>query len=399
MTIRNGVVYFNNDERPNSILKSKATDALYCFYLFSVVLLSTLGMGASDVLYILTVAIGGVFALTRILTSKYDPRWFLTTLFLLLLASIEFAVSKRFTLLLTVLLLVGAKDMDIKTILSSFLSAKIIGLLLMALFVVVGIFKIEIYQYYKMATESFVQRVTVNGAATNVLHLSFLSVIFLVFYLKKGHLSYLLYITFLLLNMVFEQITHSFLGLFLGMGGLFLFFVLQNSKKIRGLFIRFSIYLLPVIMLFSFGTAILYGSSSFVSILDRIFQGRISYNHFFLTSTRPSLFGHGMLTAEGNFDNSYVFVFVAYGLIAFILLFGSMQLIVKQLRETRDWVSLAFVILYMIAGLSESFYPSAAVNPSLFMLVPLLSFNGNLDMRSSTAFKKQSSLRTLKPCS
>lgn len=92
-----------------------------------------------------------------------------------------------------------------------------------------------------------------------------------------------------------------------------------------------------------------------------------------------------MLTSEGNFDNSYVFVFVAYGLIAFILLFGSMQLIVKRLKETRDWASLAFVVIYMIAGLSESFYPAAAVNPSLFLLVPLLSFNGNFDMRSRAA--------------
>lgn len=393
MTKRNGIAYFNNEEKPNSVLKTKATDALYCFYLFSVVLLSTLGMGASDVPYILTVAIGGVFALTRILTSKYDPRWFLSTLLLLLLASVEFAISKRFTLFLTVLLLVGAKDMNIKTILYAFLLAKIIGLLLMFLLVVVGIFKIEIYQYYKMATESFVQRVTVNGAATNVLHLSMLSIIFLVFYLKKGHLSYMLYIAFLFLNMVFEQITHSFLGLFLGTGGLFLFFVLQHSKKIRDLFIRLSIYLLPVIMLFSFGTAILYGSSPFVSVLDRIFQGRISYNHYFLTSTSPSLFGHGMLTAEGNFDNSFVFVFVAYGLIAFILLFGSMQLIVKRLKETRDWVSLAFVILYMIAGLSESFYPAAAVNPSLFMLVPLLSFNGRFEIaKQNCVLNKQPTL-------
>lgn len=87
-----------------------------------------------------------------------------------------------------------------------------------------------------------------------------------------------------------------------------------------------------------------------------------------------------MLTSEGNFDNSYVFVFVAYGLIAFILLFGSMQLIVKRLKETRDWASLAFVVIYMIAALSESFYPAAAVNPSLFLLVPLLSFNGHFDM-------------------
>lgn len=34
MTKRNGIAYFNNEEKPNSVLKTKATDALYCFYLF-----------------------------------------------------------------------------------------------------------------------------------------------------------------------------------------------------------------------------------------------------------------------------------------------------------------------------------------------------------------------------
>ena len=70
-----------------------------------------------------------------------------------------------------------------------------------------------------------------------------------------------------------------------------------------------------------------------------------------------------------------------------------MQLIVKRLKETRDWASLAFVILYMIAGLSESFYPAAAVNPSLFLLVPLLSFNGRFEIaKQNCVLNKQSTL-------
>ena len=365
----------------NAISTMKVTDLLYCIYLFSVVLLSTLGLGASDYIYIGTVAVGGLFALTRILTTKYNSRWFFTMLMLVLLASIEFVISKRVTLFLTVLLLVGAKDIDINKLLLVFLLAKISGLVLVGLFVITGLFEIETYQYYKMATDSFVQRVTVNGVAPNVFHFSLLSIFFLSFYMKNGRLNTLIYLIFVLLNFGSYQITHSFLGIFLGMGGLCLMWILQHSSKFRKLFIKTSTVFLPAIIMFSFGSAYLYGASDFVNLLDRVFQGRISYNHYFLTSTSPSLFGHGMLTAEGNFDNSFVFVFVAYGIIAFILLFGSMELIVKRYKHEDDWVSLTLVILYLIAGLSESFYPSAAVNPTLFMLVPLLSFHDHPVLR------------------
>ena len=33
MTKRNSIAYFNHEKKPNSVLKTKATDALYCFYL------------------------------------------------------------------------------------------------------------------------------------------------------------------------------------------------------------------------------------------------------------------------------------------------------------------------------------------------------------------------------
>ena len=102
------------------------------------------------------------------------------------LGVIELVVSKRFTLLLTVMLLVGAKDIDIKRVLLTFLTAKIVGLLFVVLFAATGIYEVEFYQYYKMATDTYIQRVLVNGSSTNVMHLSFLTVVFLTLYMKRG---------------------------------------------------------------------------------------------------------------------------------------------------------------------------------------------------------------------
>lgn len=380
MIKRKAAIKQYTDMNAGDVSSMRVVDLLYCAYLFSVVFMSTLGLSAGDDIYVACVGLGAAFAVIRFLAMDFDPRFFLIAMGLAALGVIELVVSKRFTLLLTVMLLVGAKDIDIKRVLLTFLTAKIVGLLFVVLFAATGIFEVEFYQYYKMATDTYIQRVLVNGSSTNVMHLSFLTVVFLTLYMKRGNCGIIVYLVFAVLNILCEYITGSYIGLFLGTGGLLLFYVLQHSGKIRELFVRFSTAVLPLLIAFSFGTALLYGRNGFVGVLDRIFQGRIYYNNFFLSNYTASLFGHGMLTSEGNFDNSYVFVFVAYGLIAFILLFGSMQLIVKRLKETRDWASLAFVVIYMIAALSESFYPAAAVNPSLFLLVPLLSFNGHFDM-------------------
>lgn len=354
-----------------NVSSMRVVDLLYCAYLFSIVFMSTLGLSAGDNIYVASVGLGAVFAVIRFLAADFDPRFFLIAMGLGILGVVELVVSKRFTLLLTALLLVGAKDIDIKRVILTFLTAKIVGLLFVVLFVATGIYEVDFYQYFKMATGTYIQRVLVNGTSTNVMHLSFLTVVFLTLYMKKGNCGIVVYLVFAALNILCECITGSYIGLFLGMGGLLLFYALQYSEKIRGLFVRFSTAVLPLLIVFSFGTALLYGRNGFVGVLDRIFQGRIYYNNFFLSNYTASPFGHGMLTAEGNFDNSYVFVFVAYGLVTFILLFGAMQLLTCQLKQQNDWLALAIVAVYMIAGLSESFYPAAAVNPSLFFLVQL----------------------------
>lgn len=363
----------------------KAVDALYCAYLFAVVLMSTIGMSAGDALYVIVVAIGAVFAVVRIMTVRFESSFVLLAIVLTCLALIELYVSRRFTLLLTVLLLVSAKEIQPRLLLGTFLMAKIVGLLLVAALVATGVFEVEAYQYFKMASGSYIQRVLINGNSTNVMHLSFLAIAFLVFYMKKGRCGMSYYLGFFFLNLICEIITGSYMGLLLGMGGLALFFLSQHSVKIRELLVKCSTAILPLLLFFTFGTALLYGSNAIVDNIDRLFQGRIYYNNYFLTHYSVNLFGHGMLSDEGNFDNSFVFVLVAYGAMTFCVLFGSIQLLIFRLKKQADWVSIALVVVYLIAALSESFYPAAAVNPSLLLLVPLFELLGRAKSTSYPA--------------
>lgn len=346
-------------------------DALYYSYLFCVVLMSTLGYSSEDSVYKIVVAIGAVFAFIRIMSLQYNSKYLAISLGLVILGCFALMVSGRFTLLLTVLLLVAAKDLRTHNLLKTFFIAKIVGLVLLGLFVATGLFKIEVYQYYKIVSSSYVERMTINGSGTTVLHLSLITCISLWFYLRSGKVSAIYYVLCFFANAAFYSISRSTMGLLMGFASPVLFLLISTSDRRCRAFIKLSKLALPAMLLFSFGTAKLYGENTFVNWLDKLFQGRIYYNNYFLNEYPFSLFGHGMLSSEGNFDNSFVFIWIAYGAVTFVVIFSAMQKAIQERANKGDWVAIAVIVIFLLVALSESFYPSAAVNPSLFMLVSL----------------------------
>lgn len=351
----------------------RVVDFLYLAYLFGVVCMSTLGYSAGDFVYFALVVIGAVFVGLRLFSLRFDGRVLAMALGLVGVSVVAYIVSRRFTLLLTTMLIISGKDIDIRKVIGTFFSAKLVGLLLMGVFVALGVFEVEHFQYWKSAVGGFIERIRINGSGTNVLHLSYITCMVLWFYLRRGKVSFFFYLMAAFLNLVvYYFLTKSLMGFLVGSGCLCLFLLVQHVNSFRHVFVSLSRWLIPLLVIFSFVTALLYGRSDFVDQLNSLFQGRIRYNSYFLNSYPFSLFGRGMLTDEGNFDNSFVFVWVAYGFVVFLVLYGLMQITIKRLAERDEWVSLAVISVFLVAGLSESFYPAAAVNPSLFFFLPLL---------------------------
>lgn len=357
--------------RTRSLGETQVVDLLYLVYLFGVVIMSTLGYTAGDTAYFVLVALGATFALLRFLALRFDGRFLVLTLALIAVGAVGYFVSRRFTLLLTSMLLVAARGIDVRRLLGTFFAAKLMGLALLGVLVALGVFEVEHFQYWKSGFGAYIDRVRINGNGTNLLHLSYVTCVVLWFYLRHGKVSFVFYLVAAFLNMAVYGITKSTMGFVVGFGSPALFLIVQHSLKLRQAFLPFSKCLVPLLLIFSFGTAILYGNNSFVDWLDSLFQGRIYYDSYFLKSYPFSLFGHGMMTNEGNFDNSFVFVWVAYGALTFVLVFASMQSIIGRFAREGDWTALAVICVFLVIGLSESFYPAAAVNPSLFFLLPL----------------------------
>lgn len=361
---------FKNSVSPSKEL-SEVSKSLYLVFLFAVVTMSTLGYTSSSFLYKIVVVFGSLFAVVKLLLQKYSTKYLVISLFLLSFGFVEVVTSKRVTIFLTVLLLIAAKGISEKRIMSTFLAAKISGLILMVSFVALGIFKVQKHLYYKMSSESYIQRIVINGSGTTVLHLSVITCFVLFFYIKRGRVNFIYYILCFLCNCFAFSVSYSTMGFLVGFISLLLFGTIEYSQYMRRKFISFACFYIPLFILFTLTVSLMYSRVAFVDKLDRLFQGRIYYNHFFLTNYPFSIFGFGMLSDEGNFDNSYVYIWVVYGALTFSLLFGALQVVIKDRMSRLDWVAIAVIFVYLLAGISESFYPSAAVNPSLFFLLCL----------------------------
>lgn len=352
--------------------RDNAVRCAYLCYLFAIVLISTLGYTASSILYKIIVGMGAVLAIASLCVQKYTTKYLFLVVALFALFLIEIKITKKTTLMLTLLLLIAAKGIAQRKILATFLIAKLSGLFLMFVFVIFGLFKIEKHTYYKMGLSKYIQRISINGYGTTLIHLSVITCFVLYFILKRSKVGFAYYLFYVVTNYFAYRISLSTMGFLVGNVSILIFFVAEKSYKFRKLFTRLSIWYIPMFILFSFSTALLYSKSSIVDFLDRLFQGRIRYNNIFLTNHPFSVFGSGMLYDEGWFDNSYVYIWVAYGAIVFLVLLGAMQKMIAEYRKNNDWIALLLIFVYLLVGISESIYPSAVVNPSLFLLLPLL---------------------------
>lgn len=108
--------------------RDNAVRCAYLCYLFAIVLISTLGYTASSILYKIIVGMGAVLAIASLCVQKYTTKYLFLVVALFALSLIEIKITKKTTLMLTLLLLIAAKGIAQRKILATFLIAKLSGL-------------------------------------------------------------------------------------------------------------------------------------------------------------------------------------------------------------------------------------------------------------------------------
>ena len=366
----------------SSWLDHSVADSVTCLMVFVVTVMSTMGYENDDAMYKLAVVLCTLIQVFHAGDAKWSLRDIFLSMIILAGGVLSLFITKTATLLLTAILLVSSHEVRVELLLKSFLSAKVIGLVLLFLFGLIGVFDVTTVEHFKFSVGETYTRVRINGASTNVVHLSFATAVVLLLYFELGRVRLSHFILICGLNLVlYYGITRSYMGLvmtfFVVVAGL----LLTYREGFGRVMTRWFGLLLPVCLLFSFATGLLYTHVGLMDKLDALMQGRIYYNHMFLTEYSLTPFGVDASVLHGNLDNSYITVLYKFGVLPFIALFGFMahaSILLARKGDARDLLVVGF---FIIAGLSESFYASAAVNASLYLVLPYLfdsSVQGNI---------------------
>lgn len=347
------------------------------FYLMLMVCVAfqTWGYSFGDRVYIGAVAAMGILVVAKVLSSHYTGRDLVICIVLLGMGLFFAARAHRYTVLLTAVLLIGAKDIDSKRLLNSYLWIKTVSFVAFFLLAAAGIFEVSTTQHYRMITGDWETRTLINGAATNIVHLGYFTIAVLLLYRNYGHIR-LMEVTALLAGdaLLYFLLTRSTAGVSLTALSVVLMYLCSKFRRIENGVIKLAPFvpfiLMTVMVVLGYG----YGTSEIIERINRFSTGRIAYDHYWLTAYGPSLFGadYAQLATEGNFDDSFVYVIVVYGIVFAGLLYGSITALLVKMRKSASTSGILLVVLFLIYSAAESMYPSAVVNPSLFLLCNLL---------------------------
>lgn len=358
------------------LANTSVMELFFFVFLFVTVAFQTLGFAFGDMVYMGAVALFGILLAVKVLSGRYSSKDLVVCLVMLGLGVFLAWHTHKYTVLLSVLLLVAAHGIDADIILERFLAFKTIALLALFLLAAVGVLDMTTAQHYRTVTGEFETRVFINGASGNILHLGLCTVCALYCYTRYGHVTVKSVLLLMLANVsLYLSITRSVAGVTMTTMTLAMFFFCSRMPRLERLVTCLAPFVPVVLLTSSVVIGFSYGQSEFADFVNRLMTGRTAYDNYFLTTYGVPLFGanYSQLISEGNFDNSYVYSLVVYGLVFTVLLFACVTALLfrNASREDCSRNSLLLVV-FLVYGLAESMYPSAVVNPSLFLLAELL---------------------------
>lgn len=353
-------------------------DLFFFVMLAACVVFQTWGYSFNDKIYIGVVVLASILAAAKMLASRYTARDLFVCVFLLGIGLFFALKAHRYTVLLSAVLLIAAKGVETRRLLTGLLGIKAFAIASLFVLAAVGVFGVETFQHYRMTSGEFETRTLINGAATNIVHLGFFTVAVLWLCLRYRRIRVHDVVVLLALDVtLYLGVTRSTAGVALSALAVLLIFTCSKSKGVEGAFLRLAPFVPFALMLIMVTLGYAYGSSGFMDFINKLSTGRIAYDHYWLTAYGPTLLGSDFaeLTHEGNFDDSFVYVLVVYGIVFAALLYGAVTKLLVEMRQGGAASGALLVVLFLVYSAAESMYPSAVVNPSLFLLISVL-FDG-----------------------
>ncbi|WP_159633978.1 hypothetical protein [Erysipelothrix anatis] len=320
-------------------------------------------------------AVSILMFVAKILFTGYSRREILFYSCLGLIVLLSTYYSKRQSLLLSYLALVGSKKISIEDIFKVIFITGVVSIITsVSCYLIIEGFTSASTEARTMFGVTI--QVSKNGLGythANMLYLLIFVVLSLYVYLKYEQLTVVNYIVMSIIVLVGFILTFSRSGLAVFIfSGILLTLLKKNYFKTAG---KIKILkLLPlIIIILSFVLPYFYtmNPTGIMNSLNRSLSDRLYYAAEFLEVTESTLFGVDVAGLRGRpgfplrADNSFVLIIRAYGLLVFILVLG-ITLDISRKRFTNKELFL-ILVMYMYC-FTEGFYVIAVQNVAIFIL-------------------------------
>ncbi len=368
--------------------KNKVKELSYCLFFGLMVFAKGIGLDSGNKAYYLLSAAACLCVGCKLILTKYNKKQMAAMVCLCLVAFFAYKNSGRMGILLSVLALIGLKDMDLKKLFRIGLVIYCCSFAATVFMAGTGIINNPLLVHEKGGME--VIRWGMGYSTGNIFHVSyFMLTVFLCYTWGK------------LYNV------KKLAGLMAGNLLVFLYSLSYTGAAVTAFYLLLNLYAvkreklskaeqiicqlpLPLCLLFSFGGPFLL-KYPVMQKLDSMLQARLTFSAYYLQNQPVTLFGARMKDVP-NFwvimDNGYVYFFMTFGIVAFVLFCAGYAVLIARYSGVGGWggrpsvsegkeagvrlPELAIIFSFLLYGIMEQFISNAFMNLSLLFMGELL---------------------------
>ena len=376
--------------------KNRAKELGYYLFFGIMVLAKGIGLDSGRKSYYVLSAVACICIFCKLILTKYNIRQILAVGFLCLLAFVAYRNSGRMGILLTVLAIIGIKDMDVKKLFRIGLAIYGCSFAFTVIAAKLGLIYNPMAVHEKGGMELI--RWGMGYSTGNIFHVSyFMLTVFLCYtwgrkYNFKKMLALMagnLAVFFYSLSYTGIAVTAFYLLISLYAAGKEKAFEREGrpgecmqeggaekcSEGKISMGERILCQLpLPLCLLFSFGGPFLL-DYPFMQRLNVLLQARLSFSAYYLKNQPITLLGTRMKNVP-NFwiimDNGYVYFMMTFGLVAFGLFCAGYAILIARYSKKGRLPELAMIFSFLLYGIMEQFISNAFMNLSLLFMGEVL---------------------------
>lgn len=355
----------------------RITTEEFLYYLFFGLLFFAKGIGLYDgqLIFKLFLVVAIFSVMGKIAIGNYQPHELLVIIGIIMLAIITYLFSGDKGFFLYSLMMIGMKHVDKKKLFKFALC--IWGFAFVSLWLV-SLTRMDntMYRVANKIGMDHIFRWSMGYAHPNVLHISYLVFAALILLVIKEKITWKHYLVLIIGNLFVFLFSVSYTGVaivFLMLIGRWYLQIRKELCKWEKIFV--GLVFPGCVFLSLLGPVILRGKA--FELVDKLLNTRLRLANYYLKPEYLSLFGKRLseiTNANMTMDNSYVFAFIAYGIIPFSVIFVSYLYLIYRYLKLGKMVELLVILVMAVAGLTEPFLFNTAFKNLTFIFMGELLF-------------------------